>query len=93
MTYDNLARPLCQRALRAWAFGALILLGALTTLGAFAAEASPPDDQTTTEANDDAKPATSAADDSAAPTKPGDDVFKPTEEISEDFAVPFPVDI
>ena len=29
MTYDNLARPLCQRALRAWAFGALILLGTL----------------------------------------------------------------
>ncbi|MCZ6656178.1 MAG: hypothetical protein O7C67_02685 [Gammaproteobacteria bacterium] len=27
------------------------------------------------------------------PTEPSPDVFLPTEEISEDFAVPFPVDI
>ena len=51
-------------------------------------EAKPPaeDSTTTTETTPDkAKP--------APPGKPAPEIFVPTEEISEDFAVSFPVDI
>jgi hypothetical protein len=40
-----------------------------------------------------AEPQPPAAADSPAPGKPTPDVFVPTEEISEDYAVSFPVDI
>ena len=85
-------RPILQAGLRSILHSSLILLGLLFAAGASAADATSSDGQQTA-ADDDATPATGAEDDAAAPSKPGDDVFKPTEEISEDFAVPFPVDI
>ena len=87
-------RPILQAGLRSILHSSLILLGLLFAAGASAADATPSDgQQTATADDDDATPATGAKGDAAAPSKPGDDVFKPTEEISEDFAVPFPVDI
>jgi hypothetical protein len=73
----------------------------LSSLHAYAEDAKPAaksaeDEQSTEPTSDDAnKQATKA--DAATSTikkvKQNDDIFRPSEEISEDFAVSFPVDI
>jgi hypothetical protein len=71
---------------------------AQATATSSAAEADPPkseaEDAPDAAAGSDAGTGTAAADDPpAARNGPSPDVFVPTEEISEDFAVSFPVDI
>ncbi|MCY4344544.1 MAG: hypothetical protein OXE83_13345 [Gammaproteobacteria bacterium] len=68
-----------------------LLVGALLAIGgwASAAETEAPDDGAAAQA-DEAAEENAAADDGQPESH---DVFLPTEEISEDFAVPFPVDI
>ena len=64
----------------------LTLLTVCTTSG-YAAEADP--EQESKEADAVGKPAPPAS----TSTKPTPEIFVPSEEISEDFAVSFPVDI
>ena len=71
---------------------ALTLCGLLGIAGAHAAEAPEPDAEEQAQSGEDAETAEADADkdDDAAPSR---EIFIPTEEISEDFAVSFPVDI
>ena len=73
-----------------------VLWGVLSALSVVhgAEDADPPpeaDDASTVDAPSAAADAPQS--DDAAADKPSPEVFVPTEEISEDFAVPFPVDI
>jgi hypothetical protein len=69
----------------------------LCSLHAHAEDAKPAEDKQSTEpTNDDANKQASKADAATSTIKKGkqnDDIFRPSEEISEDFAVSFPVDI
>lgn len=83
----------------ALAVAALLCGGASAPWAAAAeAEAAPPERETDgpSAQQGDAAPATeqtqSGGDSGTAPP-PSPDVFLPTEEISEDFAAPFPVDV
>jgi hypothetical protein len=72
----------------------VILLSVLTLAFARAAEPIPTEDgQAGSAAAADPAPDTPPPQDNSSAAPPSEDVFKPTEEISEDFAVPFPVDI
>ena len=85
------ASPRCGTPIRAGGFRNRAFLACLlvTALGAgspgWAAEAEP-----AAPAEDTSETSKPAAD---GQTAPSDDVFIPTEDISEDFAVSFPVDI
>jgi len=72
--------------------GILLLTCALGAAGIWAAEAPAGKSTEQSAAEPPAQPAASAEADAPAPA-PSAEVFIPTEEISEDFAVAFPVDI
>ena len=73
---------------------ALITIVTFIGVGSIAAEPEVTATQAeTTEQNGDASEDTSDEDASEPQVTPSGDVFIPTEEISEDFAVSFPVDI
>ncbi len=75
----------CSRRLR--------LAGLLCALGLAAASVWPAESNRGDEPAPGAEPATADAEAPPADIPPEEDVFLPSEEISEDYAVPFPVDI
>ena len=70
----------------------LMLCGPLGIAGAFAAEPPEPDAEEQAQSDEDAETAEADAD-KDGDAVPSREIFIPTEEISEDFAVSFPVDI
>ena len=83
-------------------FITLLLAAAFSQTNVFAAQGDPTDSEVVPSEDADVKndgadnevdEEADVVDEKSPPVKPSIDVFIPTEEISEDFAVSFPVDI